>query len=100
MAWCALGIPVFFTHERIAGECRLQFLANMAFCLAVRLADQILTSFVLNSQSLDSSEVFEGQGPGGPGYRLRRVEPVTTCCLHALVGHRRSLRTSVWWRGG
>ena len=23
-----------------------------------------------------------------------------TCCLQALVGHRRSLRTSVWWHGG
>ena len=35
---------MFFTHERITGEHRLQFLANVAFCLAVRLADQILTS--------------------------------------------------------
>ena len=91
---------MFFTHERITGERRLQFLANVAFCLAVRLADQILTSLVLDHQSLDSSEIFESEGPGGSSYRLRGVEPVSTCCLHALVGHRRSLRTSVWWRGG
>ena len=91
---------MFFTHERITGEHRLQFLANVAFCLAVRLADQILTSLVLDHQSLGSSEIFESEGPGGSSYRLRGVEPVSTCCLHALVGHRRSLRTSVWWRGG
>ena len=91
---------MFFTHERITGERRLQFLANVAFCLAVRLADQILTSLVLDNQTLDSSEVFESQGPCGPGDRLRGVEPFVTCCLHTLVGHRRSLRTSVWWHGG
>ena len=50
----------------------------MAFCLAVRLADQILTSLVLDNQSLDSSEVFESQGPCGPGDRLRGVEPFVT----------------------
>jgi hypothetical protein len=63
-------------------------LANAAFCLAVRLADQILTSLVLDNQSFDSSEVFESQGPCGPGYRLRGGELVVTWWLHALVGHR------------